>query len=525
LALCWRSTYHGAPLRVDARCGSSVLFNSLEYLVFLPIVLVGFFLIPVRFRWIWLLGASWHFYASWSAQYLLLFVANTFVAYLAGLGLGHFSGKRQRRLILGGAVSLLLGTLFVFKYLEFFRHSLEAAFVALGAPVDLPEVEVVLPVGVSFYTFQALAYVVDVYRRQVGVSFYSFQALAYVVDVYRRQVPVERHAGVFALYKAFFPQLVAGPIERPARLLPALHRPTRLDCQRLASGFALVVIGLFKKVVIADRLAIYVNEVYGHPSQYHGLTVVLATYLFAFQIYCDFSGYSDIAIGSARMFGYDLMQNFDRPYFSRSIREFWTRWHISLSTWFRDYVYIPLGGNRVAPWRNELNIFIVFLVSGLWHGASWTFVVWGALHGLYVLFAIWTAKPRAWLARRSGLVQVGWLHATFERLVVFNLVAFAWVFFRADSFADAWTLLGNATEMDLSWDSLLVSSLNGYELAIGIIAVALMTLLHAWQDRPNSADFLSKLHAPLRYAVLYVVIGAIAVAGEFNLTEFIYFQF
>jgi alginate O-acetyltransferase complex protein AlgI len=481
-----------------------VLFNSLEYLVFLPLVLFGFFLIPARFRWIWLLGASWYFYASWSAEYLLLFVANTFVAYLAGLGLGHFSGKRQRRLILGGAVGLLLGTLFVFKYLEFFRRSLAAVFVAFDAPIQLPEVEVVLPVGVSFYTFQALAY---------------------VVDVYRRQVPAERHAGVFALYKAFFPQLVAGPIERPARLLPELHRPTALECQRLASGFSLVVIGLFKKVVIADRLAIYVNEVYGHPSQYHGLTVVLATYLFAFQIYCDFSGYSDIAIGSARMFGYDLMQNFDRPYFSRSIREFWTRWHISLSSWFRDYVYIPLGGNRVAPWRNELNIFIVFLLSGLWHGASWTFVVWGALHGFYLLFAIWTAKPRAWLAQKSGLVRLGWLHAALERLVVFHLVAFAWVFFRADSFADAWTLIGNAAKLELSWDSLLVRSLTAYELTIGVVAVTLMTLFHAWQDRPNSADFLSKLRLPLRYALLYVMIGFIALAGEFNLTEFIYFQF
>jgi D-alanyl-lipoteichoic acid acyltransferase DltB (MBOAT superfamily) len=481
-----------------------MLFNSLEYFAFLPIVLFGFFLIPYRARWLWLLLASWFFYASWSPQYLLLFIANTFVAYLAGLGFERFERKAARRLILAGSVGLLLGTLFVFKYLEFFRHSLQALFDVLGADIALPEVELTLPIGVSFYTFQALAY---------------------VIDVYNRHVPTERHVGVFALYKAYFPQLVAGPIERPARLLPQLKRPTKLECERLATGFALIVVGLFKKLVIADRLAIYVNEVYGHPAQYHGLTVILATYFFAFQIYCDFSGYSDIAIGSARMFGYDLMQNFDRPYFSRSVREFWTRWHISLSSWFRDYLYIPLGGNRVAPWRNKLNLFIVFLVSGLWHGASWTFVAWGALHGFYLLFAIWTTTPRAWLAEKSRLIRVPWLHATLERVVVFHLVAFAWVFFRADTFKNAWTLLGNVATLDWSLAAIAVPTLDSYEVLLGVIFVFVMNALHAWQDRPNSAEFLARVRAPVRWAVLYAMISAIALFGEFNLTEFIYFQF
>jgi D-alanyl-lipoteichoic acid acyltransferase DltB (MBOAT superfamily) len=253
--------------------------------------------------------------------------------------------------------------------------------------------------------------------------------------------------------------------------------------------------------------------------------VILATYLFAFQIYCDFSGYSDIAIGSARMFGYDLMQNFDRPYFSRSIREFWARWHISLSSWFRDYLYIPLGGNRVAPWRNKLNLFIVFLVSGLWHGASWTFVAWGALHGFYLLVALWTEKPRAWLARKSGLARFAWLHAGFERFVVFHLVAFAWVFFRADTFGDARILLGNAVRFDGAWTAVIVPAMEEYELVVGVAAVALMTLLHAWQDRANSADFLATLRAPVRWALLYFMMSAIVLFGEFNVTEFIYFQF
>jgi alginate O-acetyltransferase complex protein AlgI len=338
-------------------------------------------------------------------------------------------------------------------------------------------------------------------------------------------VPTERHVGVFALYKAFFAQLVAGPIERPARLLPQLKQPTRLEIERLASGFSLILIGLFKKVVIADRLAIYVNEVYGHPDRHHGLAVVLATYLFAYQIYCDFSGYSDIAIGSARMFGYDLMQNFDRPYFSRSIREFWTRWHISLSSWFRDYLYVPLGGNRVPPWRNKLNLFIVFLVSGLWHGASWTFVAWGALHGAYLLVALWTQSSRAWLAEWAGLTRVPRIHALLERVVVFHLVAFAWVFFRADTLGDAFRLIGSVARVEWSLDAVVVSSMNGYELTLGLLAVLALSALHAWQDRANSADFLATLRAPARWALLYALITGIALFGEFTLTEFIYFQF
>ena len=481
-----------------------MLFNSLAYVVFLPIVLLGFFAIPPRFRWLWLLGASYIFYASWSARYLLLFVANTCVAYLAGLGFGVFSQKLVRRLILAGTVGLLLGTLFVFKYFDFACRSLEALFALLAIPVRLPRAMLTLPVGVSFYTFQALAY---------------------VIDVYNRRVEPERHPGLFALYKAFFPQLVAGPIERPARLLPQLHAPTRLEFRRLATGFSLILFGLFKKVVIADRLALYVNEVYGHAGSYRGLPVILATYLFAFQIYCDFSGYSDIAIGSARLFGYDLMQNFDRPYFSRSVREFWTRWHISLSSWFRDYLYVPLGGNRVPAWRNRLNILIVFLVSGLWHGAAWTFVAWGALHGFYLLFAIWTQRPRTWLTQKLGLARVPRLHAWGERLVVFHLVTFAWVFFRADSFGNARIILHQMSDLELSLQALVVRSMNAYELLLGVLGIVLMTSLHAWQRGANTGDFLATLAAPVRWALLYGFALSIALFGEFNMTEFIYFRF
>jgi alginate O-acetyltransferase complex protein AlgI len=481
-----------------------MLFNSVEYFVFLPIAAVVFFALPVRVRWLWLLGASWFFYGSYSPPYLALFIANTAVAYVAGLLLERAQATRVRRAVAFGAGGLLLGTLFVFKYLDFVAGALVRVLGFAGLTLTLAPLSLTLPVGVSFYTFQALAY---------------------VVDVYRRQVPAERHPGIFALYKAFFAQLVAGPIERPQRLLPQLHRPTRLEYARVATGASMILWGLFKKVVIADRLAIYVNEVYDHPGSYQGLPVIVATYLFAFQIYCDFSGYSDIAVGSARLFGYDLMQNFDRPYLSRSTREFWTRWHISLSSWFRDYVYIPLGGNRVAPWRNQLNLLIVFVLSGAWHGAAWTFVVWGALHGGYLLVGLWTAGVRSAVARAVGLTRVPRLHALLERVVVFHLVTLAWLFFRAKDLGSAWTLLLNALSIRLSPRELLVRTMGAYELMIGLGAILFMLALHLWQKGANTADFLASRGTPTRWGLQYLLLVSILLFGEFNLTEFIYFQF
>jgi D-alanyl-lipoteichoic acid acyltransferase DltB (MBOAT superfamily) len=481
-----------------------MLFNSVEYLIFLPVVVAGFFALPARFRWAWLLAASWYFYGSWSGRYLALFVANTCVAYLAGLVLGRVERPRVRLGVACGAAGILFGTLFVFKYLDFVGASLSALLELTGLRLKYTPVRLTLPVGISFYTFQAVAYVIDVYTRRFAP---------------------ERHPGIFALYKAFFAQLVAGPIERPHRLLPQLHRPTSLDYGRMASGASLILWGMFKKVVIADRLAIYVDQVYDHPSRYHGLPIVLATYLFACQIYCDFSGYSDIALGSARLFGYELMQNFDRPYSARSPREFWARWHISLSTWFRDYLYIPLGGKRVAPWRRQLNLLIVFVVSGLWHGADWTFVAWGALHGTYLLASLWTTKPRAWLVRTLRLERVPRLHASVDRFVVLNLVTFAWLFFRAKSFEAARELLKNATELRLSADQILVDGVSGYELGLAFAAMGLLYFMHQRQDQPDMANFLAARSAPVRWALQYVLLLSIVLFGEFNLTKFIYFQF
>ncbi|MFC1608484.1 MBOAT family O-acyltransferase [Candidatus Latescibacterota bacterium] len=337
-----------------------MLFNSIHYFFFFPVIVAVFYSIPHRFRWMLLLAASYYFYMCWKPEYLVLILIATAVNYLAGLMMGAAASVKARKLYLVLSLSTSLGILFCFKYFNFFNESFRALFTRLNLLYDVQAFEVLLPVGISFFTFQALSYSIDVYRGD--------------------REP-EKHPGIFALYVAFFPQLVAGPIERSTRLMPQFFKKVPFGCDRVTDGLKKILVGLFKKVVIADRLALYVDAVYNNQAQHSGSTLLLATIFFSFQIYCDFSGYSDIAIGSARVLGYELMENFKRPYLSRSVGEFWKRWHISLSTWFRDYLYIPLGGSRVAYWRRYTNIFIVFLISGLWHGANWTFVVWGALHG------------------------------------------------------------------------------------------------------------------------------------------------
>ena len=331
-----------------------MFFNSLEFAVFFPIVVGLYLLTPERFRWTLLLAASYYFYAAWKAEYLILILVSTLIDYTVALRMEKASNPAKRRSWLIVSLCSNLGILFSFKYFNFFNDSVRTVFDQFNIFYDVPAFEVLLPVGISFYTFQTLSY---------------------TIDVYRGQRPAERHIGIFALYVAFFPQLVAGPIERSTRLLPQFFKKVELTYERTVDGLRLMLWGFFKKLVIADRVGAYVDVVYASPDDHSGMTVLIATYFFAFQIFCDFSGYSDIAIGSARILGYDLMDNFRRPYFSKSISEFWRRWHISLSTWFRDYVYIPLGGNRVVKWRWYYNLMVVFVVSGLWHGANWTFVV------------------------------------------------------------------------------------------------------------------------------------------------------
>ena len=390
-----------------------MLFNSLEFLVFFPVVTVLFFLLPHRYRWLHLLVASCVFYMAFIPAYILILLLTIVIDYYAGILIEHATGS-QRRFYLAMSLVANIGVLAVFKYYNFFIDNINTLLHLSNPTASLPLLNIILPIGLSLHTFQAMSY---------------------TIEVYRGNQPAERHFGIYALYVMFYPQLVAGPIERPQNVLPQFHEEKRFSYEKAASGLRLMAWGLFKEVVIADRLAAMVNEVYNRPHDFHGLPLLVATIFFAIQIYCDFSGYSDMALGAARVMGFELMKNFDRPYFSKSIAEFWRRWHISLSTWFRDYLYFSLGGNRVALPRACFNLFFVFLVSGLWHGANWTFIVWGALHGLYLVVGMLTKPGRVRFIERTGL--------TFLNNPLLNigltgaLVAFAWIFFRANTLHDA----------------------------------------------------------------------------------------
>jgi alginate O-acetyltransferase complex protein AlgI len=481
-----------------------MLFNSLEFLIFFPVVVIIFFAIPHRFRWILLLSASYYFYMSWKAEYVLLIIASTLIDYYAGLKMGSTPeiGRRKNYVILSILSNLIF--LFSFKYFNFFNDSFREFLNYLNIFYDVPSFNLLLPVGISFYTFQSLSYSIDVYRGE--------------------REP-ERHLGYFALYVAYFPQLVAGPIERSKRLLPQFYQEHKFDYHRVTDGLQLMLWGFFKKIVIADRLAIYVNEVYNNPADYYGLHIILATYFFAFQIYCDFSGYTDIAIGAAKIMGIDLMKNFDRPYFSKSIAEFWKRWHISLSTWFKDYLYVSMGGNRVFKWRWYYNLFVVFLISGFWHGANWTFIIWGALHGFYMVFAIWTKKLRFKATNSNLFIRLIFNNKYAKIFFTFHLVFFGWMIFRSNSMADVFILINNALEINFSQLATLKLSTSWYEFTITIFSLLILEFVHFLQGRYSISKIINNRPIFLRYALYYVVIFYILIFGQFDQTDFIYFQF
>lgn len=481
-----------------------MLFNSVDFLIFFPIVVILHFAIPHRFRWILLLFASYYFYMSWRPEYIILIVLSTLVDFFAARQMvkpGN-EGKRKKFLMLSLVVNL--GMLFFFKYFNFFSSSLQTLFDFVGINIQLPVLTLLLPVGISFYTFQTLSYTIDVYRG--------------------KQKPTNQF-GIFALFVSFFPQLVAGPIERSTHLLPQFNKIKTIDYKRITDGLKLMGWGLFKKVVIADRLAEIVNNIYNNPTDYSGIPLIIATAFFAIQIYCDFSGYTDIAIGAAKVLGYDLMENFRQPYFSRSIAEFWHRWHISLSTWFRDYLYIPLGGNRVVKWRWYFNVFMVFLISGLWHGANWTFVIWGALHGAFMLVGIWTENSRKQLYKSSGLDRSPFILHTIQMIVTVILVCFAWIFFRANSISDAIYISTHLfSGLDLSGSYGL--DLGGlYERLLLVFSMGTLLLVDFAQARDGNVLNLSNKPVVVRWAVYYALFLGIVMFGKFGIQDFIYFQF
>ncbi|MFC1462768.1 MBOAT family O-acyltransferase [Verrucomicrobiota bacterium] len=493
-----------------------MLFNSLHFAIFLPVVAVLYFAVPHRFRWPLLLVASYYFYMCWNVRYAGLIFFTTAVSYVTALWMGRVGSRSARLLLLNLSLVANLAVLFLFKYFNFFSDATHVALGALGVDYDAPVFRALLPVGISFYTFQALSYSMDVYRGD--------------------RTP-EKHFGVFALYVSFFPQLVAGPIERSVRLLPQFFERHDFDYDRVTSGIKLMAWGFFKKLVIADRLAVAVNRVYANPSECQGVVLTIATIFFAYEIYCDFSGYSDIAIGAARILGFKLMVNFRCPYYSQSIREFWNRWHISLSSWFRDYVYIPLGGNRVAKWRWCLNVAIVFVVCGLWHGANWTFLVWGALHAAYLLVGAAGMPLRARVARALHLERIPVIHGMFRAAVTFFLVCVGWVFFRAESLGDAWYILSHAGEgmwalarniTDVGYVRGVLGQLGmrRAELQIVILAIAALESVQLGLAYGSLAQRFGRLPVVARWGVYYTFAVVLLVFGSFNTAQdFIYFQF
>jgi D-alanyl-lipoteichoic acid acyltransferase DltB (MBOAT superfamily) len=481
-----------------------MLFNSIAYCIFFPVAAAVFFLLPQRYRWTWLLGASYYFYGFTAPEYLVLLFISTIVAYFCARWIEKSERPGLRRLFLVISICTDLGMLFIFKYFDFFSHSLRLAFDRSFSPQDMVVSKLFLPAGISFYTFQNLSYVIDVYRRKYGA---------------------EKDFGIYALFVSFFPQLVAGPIERAGHLLPQFLLEHRFEYQRVSSGLKLILWGLFKKVVIADRLGSMVDQVYNFPgaNRIDGLDLVLATYFFAFQIFCDFSGYSDIAIGSAQVMGFGLMDNFRNPYIADSIREFWKRWHISLVTWLRDYLYIPLGGNRVSQARWFFNILTVFVLSGLWHGANWTYIVWGAIHGGCFVISSATQKFRGAVVRLLMLDRVPWIHRGLRIFIVFHLVCFAWIFFRAQSLHDAFLVVHKIAEFSLSEVKVPVFEIRGLLITLGLMAF--MGLV-AWIQRAhNTRQFLEGRPIWLRWGVCYAMIFAIIFFAPRQSHAFIYFQF
>lgn len=498
-----------------------MLFNSLQFLLFLPIVAVLYFAIPKKVRYIWLLLASYFFYMCWNAKYALLMLFSTAVTYLGGLGIDYF-GKRQwdekkiqiaKKLCVALSFILNLAVLVFFKYSNFLLDNVQKVFLAVNISLNVPTFDIILPVGISFYTFQALSYTMDVYRNEIYA---------------------EKNFLRYALFVSFFPQLVAGPIERSKNLLKQLAVPSKFSYKNFLEGLLLMLWGYFMKVVLADRIAIFVDTVYGDFGNFGGWYLIVATVLFAFQIYCDFGGYSVIAMGAAKILGIDLMENFNAPYLARSTSEFWRRWHISLSTWFRDYLYIPLGGNRKGKLRKYFNLQTVFLVSGLWHGANWSYVIWGGLNGLWQIIGEVFKPVRMKLTSTLRLNRESFSHKLLQMLITFVLIDFTWIFFRADRFMDALQII---VSMVQNWNPWVLFDNSIYNCGLdqkdfSVMLISLGILLSADIAKYKGVCIRKKImeqNSWFQYVVVAVVFAAILVFGiygsAYDAASFIYFQF
>ena len=503
-----------------------MLFNSFNFMIFFPIVVLLYFLIPYKLRYLWLLAASYYFYMCWNPKYALLMGLSTLITWISGLLIGHENDLlKQRGESAAKGVAIRkklwvflsmfsnLSILFFYKYFNFFIENINLALADRGIALLQPQFDVILPVGISFYTFQALSYTMDVYRG----------------EIYTEKNPLK-----YALFVSFFPQLVAGPIERSKNLLVQISVRHYFDYERAKEGLVLMLWGFFMKLVIADRAAIIVNMVYENYDHYKGIPLIVATLLFGLQIYCDFASYSAIAIGSAQVMGFRLMDNFRQPYFSRSIAEFWRRWHISLSTWFRDYLYIPLGGNRKGTARKYLNIIIVFVTSGLWHGANWTFVIWGLLHGLFQVIGQITKPLKEKTTDLLGIDRNGAGYKFVQMLITYLLANFAWIFFRAP---DLETATGVIENMFAIWNPWYITGGGLYRLGLSekgifVLLFSIFVLIGASVAQYQGVrirTWFGKQFFLFRWVAILALLYTIIIFGVYgpgySESEFIYFQF
>lgn len=494
-----------------------MVFNSIDFLIFFPIVVLIYFIIPRKFKYIWLLAASYYFYMSWDAKYVVLLLFSTVVTYLSGILLGKASKPGQKKLVVAVSFIANISVLGFFKYFDFILHNLNKILAAAHIRLIDNPFSFLLPVGISFYTFQALSYTMDVYRGKAAP---------------------EKNLLKYALFVSFFPQLVAGPIEKTEHLLGQIQESGKkrmVSFDKCVSGFALMLWGLFMKMVIADRISIFVDRVFQDLYMAGTVETILAAAAFAIQIYGDFAGYSAAAIGAARIMGFDLMENFNTPYFADSIGDFWHRWHISLSTWFKDYLYIPLGGNRKGKLRKYFNLMITFCVSGLWHGAAWTFIIWGGIHGLYQVIGD-LLKPVRKKVNEFLQVRTDVFSYKFGKtLVTFALVDFAWIFFRAESLGQIRFFFNRMFTRFNPWvlfdESIFRYGIDRKEWSI--LAAALLVLfvvdLLRYKKGINFGDFLVKQNLWFQYVVLFLLIASILIFGEYGIhfdsNQFIYFRF
>jgi len=490
-----------------------MLFNSLNFLIFLPIVMLIYFLVPKKASKYWLLVASYYFYMNWNAKYALLLLASTTVTYVGGLLIERQSKKSVQKLIVSLSLVINLGILFFFKYFFFGAGILTRILSMAHINMNVPEFDIILPVGISFYVFQALGYTIDVYRKDISA---------------------EKNFFKYALFVSFFPQLVAGPIERSSKLLPQLDERKKFSFEAAEKGLMLMLWGFFLKIVLADRIAIFVDSVYGDTANYPGFFIVVATILFGIQIYCDFYGYSIIAVGAAKMIGIDLMENFNAPYLATSVAGFWKGWHISLTTWFRDYLYIPLGGNKKGKFRTQLNKMIVFLVSGLWHGASFSYVIWGGLNGLYQVIGSLLRPVKEKLCRVFRINRELIVNKIICGIVTFALVDFSWLFFRAKDTASAFSVLKamvSVNNINILYDkSLFGCGLNKWNFLFMLFCIAILLFADICKKKGYVIHrTLLAQKGWLKCIIIAAVVVFLLTFGKYgpayDANSFIYFQF